>query len=228
MRHRRLIVGALLVGGALAGGGVGIAAVAGAEDGEAPVTAAWGGTTTTSTAPAPTTTSPPTTVADAVGTLPVPEAPPEDAYADVPVVEIGRIRIAAIGLDHVVHEGVWLTVIDNGPGHWPGTALPGGEGNAVFAGHRVTHSHPFRDLDLLQPGDSIIFAMNDGGVYEYAVTEQLVVSPKDLWIVDQAPGHTLTLFACHPKGSARQRIVIRAELVSPVSAPEGPVTSSVS
>src|SRR5690606_21405806 len=99
-----------------------------------------------------------------------------------------------------------------GPGHWPGTPLPGQPGNVVFGGHRVTHSHPFRDLDQLAPGDLIEFELTDGSRHAYAVTEQFVVQPDALWIVDPLPGEMLTLFACHPKGSARQRIVVRAAL----------------
>ena len=161
--------------------------------------------TTTASTIAPTTTSgaPP---------LPVPDGPPVDARADVTVVAVGRISIPAIGLDHEIYEGVWLTVIDVGPGHWPGTPMPGGYGNSVFAGHRVTRSHPFFDLDRLVAGDEIVFTMVDGTRHVYRVTEQFIVEPRDLWIVDQAPGRTLTLFACHPKGSARQRIVVRAAL----------------
>lgn len=163
--------------------------------------------TTSTTVAAPTTTT--TTLA-----LATPELAPADPRADVPVVEIGSISIPSIGLEHPVYEGVWLTVIDRGPGHWPGTPLPGGWGNAVFGGHRVTHSHPFFDLDRLAPGDEIAFDLADGSTHVYRVTEQFVVRPEDVWIVDQAPGRTLTLFSCHPKGSARQRIVIRAELQS--------------
>jgi sortase (surface protein transpeptidase) len=46
-----------------------------------------------------------------------PENPPEDEYADVPVVEIGSIEIPRIGLATSVYEGIWLTVLDVGPGH---------------------------------------------------------------------------------------------------------------
>lgn len=151
--------------------------------------------------------------------LPVPTRVPSDPYEDVPLVELGRIQIPAIGLDHAVYEGVWLTVINEGPGHWPGTPLPGGYGNSVFGGHRVTYTHPFRDLDQLAPGDAIQFTLVDGRRFVYLVTEQFIVEPGALWIVDQAPGRTLTLFACHPKGSARQRIVIRAELAGVVLNP---------
>ncbi len=132
---------------------------------------------------------------------------------------LGTIRIPKIGLEATMREGVWLTVIDEGPAHWPGTAMPGGWGNVVVAGHRVTHSHPFRDLDLLAPGDEISFTLPDGSNHTYRMTAQLIVDPSEVWIVDQAPGRTLTLFACHPKGSARQRIVVRGEWVSSTSTP---------
>jgi LPXTG-site transpeptidase (sortase) family protein len=144
--------------------------------------------------------------------LPVPERPPDDPHANVPVPELGTIEIPAIGLVHTVYEGVTLTAINRGPGHWPGTALPGQRGNTVFPGHRTTYSHPFGDLDLLEPGDEITFRMPDG-VHTYAVAETLIVHPTELWVVDQTETPTVTLIACHPKGSAAQRIVVKGELV---------------
>ena len=161
--------------------------------------------------PAPSTTT--TTTTTPPRPLPVPAAPPADAYEDVPIVEIGTIEIPRIGLVHPVYEGVWLTVIDHGPGHWPGSAEPGGYGNSVLAGHRVTHSRPFRDVDQLVVGDQIIVTTEHGRfVYEMTGTE--VVDPGGMHIIDQAPGHTVTLFACHPPGSAAYRYVVYGELVS--------------
>ena len=96
--------------------------------------------------------------------------PPADPYAAVPVMQIGTIAIPKIGLVHPIYEGITLTVIDHGPGHWPGSAHAGQRGNTVFPGHRVTHSHPFLDLDLLAPGDQIIFHMPTA-TYVYKVTE---------------------------------------------------------
>ena len=84
------------------------------------------------------------------------DAPPTNPSGPrSPIVKIGEIRIPKIGLVHPVYEGVTLTVVDQGPGHWPGSAVPGQLGNAVFAGHRVTHSHPFRNVDKLVAGDEI-------------------------------------------------------------------------
>ena len=36
-----------------------------------------------------------------------------------------RSTIPKIGLQHPIFEGVWLDVVDHGPGHWPGSAMPG-------------------------------------------------------------------------------------------------------
>ncbi|HVW33662.1 MAG TPA: class E sortase [Acidimicrobiia bacterium] len=158
-------------------------------------------------APSSTTTTAP---AAAPRTKPIP--PPANPTAPAPIVKIGEIRIPKINLVHPIYEGVTLTVIDHGPGHWPGSAMPGQLGNAVFAGHRVTHTHPFRNVDKLVPGDLIQFVMPDG-TYNYKMTGQQIVNPSDTWIVNPTPNATLTLFACHPPGSAAHRIVIRGEYV---------------
>lgn len=152
-------------------------------------------------------------------TIPVPQLPqpqdsPKDPYEKVQVNSIGSIEIPKIGLSTTVYEGVSLTVLNVGPGHWPGTASAGGYGNMVIAGHRVTHSKPFRNIDKLAEGDEII-VNSDTGRYVYKVTGHQIVVPKDIWIVDQTPGYRLTLFACHPPGSAAQRYVIYADLVNP-------------
>lgn len=168
-----------------------------------PVPATAAAPTTLATAPAPPPPAPP---------LPQPEPSPSDAYADVPVVAIGEIEIPKIGLAHTVYEGVWLTVVDHGPGHWPGTAAPGGWGNTVFAGHRVTNTHPFRRIDELVPGDEIIVRTGDG-TFTYQMAGSQIVDEDGLHIVDQSPGHTITLFACHPPGSARYRYVVTGTLV---------------
>jgi sortase A len=166
---------------------------------------------TTTTAPPTSTTKPrPTTT---TVPLPMPEDAPTDPYADVPVVQIGTISIPKIGLAQPLYEGIWLTVLDHGPGHWPGSAEPGQRGNTVVAGHRVTHTHPFLDIDQLVPGDDVIFTMPNG-VFTYAVTGTTIVTPDEISIVYPTTKPTMTLFACNPKHSAAQRIVVKGRLVS--------------
>lgn len=168
--------------------------------------------TTTSTS---TTTSSTTTAVAVAETLPNPESPPADPRAPETLTQLGTIEIPAIGVVKSMYEGITLTTLDHGPGHWPGTAMPGQFGNVVIAGHRVSHDKPFRNLDQLVVGDDVILTTDDGR-FVYKVTGTDIVFPDALWIADQTPDYTATLFACHPAGSTRQRIVVHLAL-----SPEG-------
>ena len=129
-------------------------------------------------------------------------------------VDVGSIRIPVIGVDEPVRSGVAMSVIDRGIAHWAGTVAPGEEGNVVLAGHRTTHSQPFHDLDKLEPGDLIYLEDAQGFEVMYKVRETFIVDPADLWITYDSDTPMLTMFACHPKGSARFRIVVTADLVA--------------
>jgi sortase A len=202
MRHRRLT---LTVLAALA-----ISACGGTSTAEpAPATIAVT-TTVATTTTAVTTSTTTTTTTTTVPPLPVPEPPPP-ARAPEPRIELGRFRIPELGLDTTLLKGVSLTVLDQGPGHWPGTALPGGWGNTVVSAHRTSHGGPFRHLDQLDVGDEVVFEV-EGVTHTYRVTGSEIVDPYALWIIDQKPGRTLTMFACHPPGSTKERIVVYGEL----------------
>jgi sortase A len=127
---------------------------------------------------------------------------------------MGDLRIPSIDLVEPVRAGVDLSVLDQGVGHWAGTSEPGRAGNVVLAGHRTTWSKPFYDLDQLRTGDLVYMTDGDGIEIIYRVAETLIVDPQDLWITFDRAQATLTMFACHPKGSLAQRIVVIAELVS--------------
>jgi sortase A len=190
----------------------------------AAVTRDSGHKTTDSPLLAPSTTTPPTVTSTTHRTttttvrLPQPLPPPSDPYAPTPIVQVGVIEIPKIGLVHPVYEGITLTVIDHGPGHWPGSAMPCQVGNTVFPGHRVTHSHPFLNLDQVAVGDQIIFHM-PGRDCVYAATGTQIVAPTDLWVTDPTPTPTVTLIACHPKHSAAQRIVVKGKLIADIPRP---------
>lgn len=128
---------------------------------------------------------------------------------------LGRISSPGIGLDAEYAAGVHPSVLDRGPGHWPGTAAPGQAGNAVISGHRTTQTRPFRDLDVLVPGDPVTVAASGTAPVTYRVTETAIVSEAEytefvLRPPADAAARQLTLFACHPKGERTQRIVVRA------------------
>ncbi len=128
---------------------------------------------------------------------------------------IGRIIIPAIGLDTTFANGVYDEVLQDGPGHWPDTPLPGSAGNSVLSGHRTTWTKPFADLDRLVPGDVITTGLGPDPGVDYRVTQtQIVPEATYVDVVLAQPSdptaRTITLFACHPKGSRTHRIVVTA------------------
>ena len=125
-----------------------------------------------------------------------------------------RIVIPSIKVDTVVVEGTGASALRAGAGHYPNTPLPGEEGNVAIAGHRTTYGKPFANLDRLAPGDEVVLDTPIGR-HVYKVTKAPFVVPNtDFTVISQTPGHTLTLTTCHPKGSASQRLVVKAEMQS--------------
>ncbi len=176
--------------------------------------------------PTPSATQPP--IVTAPSDLPIPQ--PGDP--------IGRLTIKNIDSDFIMVQGVDLKWLQQGPGHFPQTPLPGQPGNAAIAGHRTTYKAPFNRIDELVPGD-IITVQTLQGTFTYKVDAQIdpkdgstsghvIVSPNDLSILDQTGVNRLTLMACHPKFTAAQRIVVTATLTSnPAPATPIPATDGV-
>ncbi len=141
-----------------------------------------------------------------------------DAYLDRNVAEgdsLTRIRIPRLGVDTIVVEGTSASALRAGAGHYPSTPLPCEIGNVAIAGHRTTYGRPFHDLDLLQPGDQIILETPIGICTYEMNTPHFIVPPTQTDVVDNTPDEaTLTLTTCHPKGSARQRLIVTASMTS--------------
>lgn len=163
------------------------------------------------------------------------------------------IRIPAFGADYVkvVIEGTDPDELEQGPGHYVDSAMPGELGNFSLAGHRVGKGSPFLDLDRLQPGDAIVIetadtwftyrvlgdpATGNFGADPSGIPGQEIVSPQDVDVVFPIPGVDdtsvaptnayLTLTTCHPKFSAEQRLIVHAVLDGPglpaADYPDGP------
>jgi len=141
--------------------------------------------------------------------VPLPEGLPPDDFVE-PEVIIGELVIPALLLTQTIYQGVTLPTLDKGVGYWPGTAMPGHVGNVVLGGHRVSKKKPFRNIDLLVPGNEIYLTTAEG-TFVYAVTGTQIVEPTEIWIINQGETATLTLFACHPPHSTKQRIVVFAD-----------------
>ena len=126
-----------------------------------------------------------------------------------------RLTIPAIDVDVVVVEGTTASALRAGAGHYADTPLPCEIGNVAIAGHRTTYGRPFHNVDLLEVGQQITLRTPIGSCTYQVSQEPFVVSPTQTEVVANTPDEaTLTLTTCHPKGSARQRMVIKATLVS--------------
>jgi sortase A len=131
---------------------------------------------------------------------------------------IGSIYIPKLDKKWVVVEGVSPKDIKAGPGHYPGTALPGQIGNFSVAGHRIRAI--FWRLDELDDGDPIV-AEDQTTWYVYHVSGTQIVRPTQVEVVEPVPNHPgqkptkamLTLTTCNPKYNNYQRLIIHAELV---------------
>jgi sortase A len=140
-----------------------------------------------------------------------------DGLAILWIPRIGMVGDSA----RVVVEGVGHEDLKKGPGHYPGTALPGQVGNVVISGHRTTYGAPFNRVDELRVGDPIVIETRDSW-FTYRVTGEQVVAPTAVEVTYPVPGdrsatptkRLLTLTTCNPKYSARQRLVVSAELAA--------------
>ena len=136
---------------------------------------------------------------------------------------VARIYFPTLGRKqvHVVVEGVAHEDLKKGPGHYPGTALPGQLGNMVISGHRTTYGAPFNRLDELHVGDPIVIETRTAW-FTYTVQRLYVVKPTAVGVTYPVPDHPgalpsqrlLTLTTCNPKYSAKQRLIVRGLLSS--------------
>lgn len=126
-----------------------------------------------------------------------------------------RIRIPKLGVDVVVVEGTSASALRAGAGHYPATPLPCDVGNVGIAGHRTTYGKPFANLDRLTVGDAIILETPIGRCTYEVSRDPFVTVPTDFSVVaNTQSARLLTLTTCHPKGSARQRLIVRATMTT--------------
>lgn len=144
---------------------------------------------------------------------------------------IGLIRIPRFGSDYVwaVLEGVSLDVLADGPGHYPGTAMPGEVGNFAVAAHRATHGEPFAAVEELRLGDTVVVETSTAW-FTYSIYEIDFPVPVDSgWALEPDPQHLgaaptrslMTLTTCHPRWASTSRFLVFTELVETLPKADG-------
>lgn len=122
---------------------------------------------------------------------------------------MARVVIPRIGLDAIVLEGVGGDELNAGPGHLPGSAYPGEQGNSVISAHRDRH---FNHLDALDVGDTVI-TESGTHVTTWEVVAKRVVDKNDRALF-RTRDATLTLTTCWPiryVGPAPERLILTAK-----------------
>ena len=134
---------------------------------------------------------------------------PQPAPADG--TPIGRLVIPRIDLDEIVLEGIETEDLDAGPGHLPGSVLPGERGNSIVSAHRDRH---FNHFDALKVGDTVVTESRIGKTTWVIVSQRVV--DKDARALFRTSDTTLTLTTCWPiryVGSAPSRLIVTAKPV---------------
>ncbi len=142
--------------------------------------------------------------------LPGDEVDTANAPAVIKYVVIGTLKIPVLGVSQNLLEGSGKQM-KYGVGHITGTAQPGQKGNCAVSGHRP---YPFRYLDQLSTGDSIV--IKSGGItYTYAVFDRFDVLPTEVWVLNNIPGedYALTVITCTPYMVSSHRMIVRARLI---------------
>jgi sortase A len=122
-----------------------------------------------------------------------------------------RIQISALDVDAQVVQGDGWEQLKKGVGQHPGTPNPGEKGNLVLSAHNDIFGEFFRDLDQLEPGDTVVLFTNQRA-YTYEVTGTRIVEPTEVSVLDATDEATVTLVSCYPYLVDNQRIVVFARL----------------
>lgn len=135
-----------------------------------------------------------------------------------PPAKDNRLVIPQMNLDGMVHEGRYASTLKKGIWRRPHTSTPDKGGNTVLVAHRFTYRSPsiFYHLDKLKTGDKFSLFWNEKE-YIYQVREVKVVEPTDVYVEDNTKEPILTLYTCTPMWTAKQRLVVVANLIKDTS-----------
>ena len=150
------------------------------------------------------------------GNLPIPSEEPQGRG----IHGIARLEIPRIGVNVIVVQGVTLSALAYGPGHYPQTKMFGQNGVAAVAGHRTGWSAPFFNFDKLRVGDEVTVETKVAR-YTYRITRTVVVTPDHSEVLAGNPeskaAQQLVLTTCTPKFTAKNRLIIFTDLVGTVA-----------
>lgn len=141
----------------------------------------------------------------------------QNNFLEIP--EIGVNTPVVIGRS--TDKAILADNLDRGAVYYPGSVLPGQNGQIVILGHsappnwpHVRHDYIFSNIENLAAGDEIILNFNNAQ-YTYKVIDKKIIRPGQGVESNELSStkNILTLISCWPPGRDYQRITVTAELV---------------
>ena len=134
------------------------------------------------------------------------------------------LTVPKLGLTDVpVFDSVSEKKLKESAVHVPATGFPWQEGaNTYIAGHRLGYEGTgsyliFYYLDQLAQGDEIVLRDSAGGTYHYLVTEQRVVRPDNVEVMDTVEGKSVVTLQTCTLPNYKERLIVQGELVEKVA-----------
>ena len=124
---------------------------------------------------------------------------------------IALMEIPSINLSQGVVEGITDDILQYYLGHFENSVKPGEKGNFSVAGHRVSdYSEAFVNLYKVEVGDQVLIKANKKQ-YVYEVTDNFIVSPDRVDVLENTDEATITLVTCTV--GAKERVIVKGRLV---------------
>ncbi len=108
---------------------------------------------------------------------------------------VARLDFPRLDASMIVLSGASGRTLAFGPGHTPGTAVPGEPGTAIVSGHRDTHFAVMREL---RRGDELRVETADGRLVLYEIETLEVVDSRTARLRAARRGTALVLVTCWP------------------------------
>ncbi len=140
---------------------------------------------------------------------------------NVPIVRVSSENL--IQRDWKALEKDIQEALRGGVVHYPGTSLPGENGNIVVTGHSSYFPWDpgrFKDVFALlhdvEVGDRVVVYYNQKK-FIYEIKEKFEVKPTQIEVLKQTETETLTLITCTPVGTNLRRLIVIAKPVEETS-----------
>jgi sortase A len=123
---------------------------------------------------------------------------------------VAVLQVPRIHMNLVVVEGDGPVELRAGPGHRPGTPLPGKLGNSLIFGHRMDWGGPLSGMSKMKIGDNVVVEGRDRQAVEFQVVSVKRVHEADVGPLAPSNDYRVTLVTGAGGRFSSDRLVVSA------------------